>query len=89
MIEEFLVVFLFAIHVCLFVDMSSLQKKPICKLNFLIGSLIATIPAMIFCYLPVHLSLVNHIATVLTFTLFSSVLVTLNIQNYLDYEINF
>ena len=89
MIEEFLVVFLFAVHVCLFVDMSSLQKKPICKLNFLIGSLIATIPAMVLCYLPVHLSLVNHITMVLIFTFFSSVLITLNIQKYLDYEVDF
>jgi hypothetical protein len=89
MVLEFLIVLLFSMHVSLFFDISSLQKRPACKLNFLIGNLIATIPPLMFSYLTAISSQLIHISAVAVITFISSILVISTIQKYLDYEINF
>lgn len=89
MMKVFLAIFLFAAHICLFFDMSSLQKSPVCKLNYLLGSLIATIPAMVFSYLVVIPSPIELFGILAGITLVSSILVISTIQKYLDYDVDF
>lgn len=89
MSEEFLFVFLFSLHVCLLFDVSPLQKRPVCKLNFIIGSVIATIPTMTFSYLTDISAPMERFSILAGITFFSSILVISSIQRFLDYEINF
>lgn len=89
MMEEFLIVCLFSAHICLFFDMSPLQKKPTCKMNFLIACSIATVPPMLFSYFTAIPSLIVHYSLLGVITLVSSITVIATIQKYLDYEINF
>lgn len=47
MLNHYCINVFLAMHIILFVDISRLQKNPICQFNHVIGSVIAAIPSLI------------------------------------------
>lgn len=86
---HFMFYMLITAHICLFVDISPLQKYPTCKLNYLIASVLAAaIPSAItsFATLP---SPTIELSTGLGSALILSFLITLTIQRIIDIDIDF
>lgn len=76
-------------HICLLVDISPLQKRPTCKLNYLIASVLAAaIPSAITSFAPFS-SAVMELSIGIGSALALSVLTTLTIQRIIDIDIDF
>lgn len=76
-------------HICLFVDMSPLQKHPTCKLNYLIASVLAAaIPSAITSFITFS-SAAMELNIGIGSALALSVLITLTIQRVSDIDIDY
>ena len=89
MTTDFIIAYLISTHICLLFDMSPFQKRPVCKVNYALGTLIATLPAMTFSYFSTLTDSVEHFGVLAAITVASSILVITSIQKVLNYNIDF
>lgn len=88
-IETFLYCLLLTSHLCLLVDISSLQKRPMCKLNYMVASFIsAIVPAYLIKYPPINLHMIKW-GLVGMSLLIGSLIATLFIQRVINVDIDF
>ncbi|MBL4761114.1 MAG: hypothetical protein JKY93_00270 [Gammaproteobacteria bacterium] len=86
---HFLFYFMITVQICLFVDISPLQKHPTCKLNYLIASVLAAaIPSAITSFATFS-SATMELSIGIGSALALSVLTTLTIQQIIDVDIDF
>lgn len=86
---HFLFYCLVSAHVCLLTDISPLQKKPFCDLNFLIATVIAAAIPSVITSLIVFQSYTVEIAFGIGLAVLSGLLITLNIQRIIDLDVYF
>lgn len=86
---HFMFFMLVTVHICLFVDISPLQKYPTCKLNYLIASVLAAaIPSAITSLVTFPSSTIE-LSVGIGSALALSFLITLTIQRIIDIDIDF
>lgn len=86
---HFLFYMLIAAHVCIFIDISPLQKYPMCQLNLLLASLISAGVPSIVTLLVAFPTPAVELATGIGVALLLSFLTTLTIQRILNVDVNF
>ena len=86
---HFMFYMLITAHICLFVDISPLQKHPTCKLNYLIASLLAAAFPSVVTNLITFSSTSTELSVGIGSALALSVLITLTIQQVIDIDIDF
>lgn len=85
----FVMLLLLAAHVVLFVDLSPIQKRPLCSLNFVFAVLIS---ALVPTLLVPRMNAIGSDARLLSIavvTVVLSIIITLTIQSVLDINIEF
>ena len=86
---QFLYYLLLTAHICLFVDMSPLQKHPTCKFNYTIASTVsAMIPCIAIRLMTLPTFLLKH-ATGVGMAILLSIVITLFIQQVIKVDIDF
>ncbi len=87
--SHFLFYLFLTAHICLFVDLSPLQKRATCKLNFLIASLLAAAIPLAITTLVTFPSLAVELFWGVTSALALGVFITLNVQRLLNIDVDF
>ena len=86
---HFLFYMLITTHVCVFLDISPLQKHPMCQLNFLLASLIsAAVPSVATLLVPFPTPALE-LAIGIGAALLLSFVTTLSIQRIFNIDINY
>lgn len=86
---QFLYYLLLTAHICLFVDMSPLQKHPTCKFNYAVASTVSSLlPCIAIRLLTFPTWLLKH-ATGVGIAILLSILITLFIQQVIKVDIDF
>lgn len=86
---HFLFYCLISVHVCLLADLTPLQKKPFCDLNFLFASVTAAIIPSAVTSLVVFESFLKEVSVGTGLAVSFSLLITLTIQHFFDVDIYF
>lgn len=86
---HFLFYFLITAHICLFVDISPLQKYAISKLNYLIASIISATAPTVVTNLTNFPSPSMELSTGLGTALLTGLLITLTVQRIIKIDIDF
>lgn len=86
---HYLFFLLITAHVCLFVDISPLQKKSMCGLNYLLATLLSAAVPSIGMSLIVFSTPTKQLTVGISSAVVLSVLITLTIQRVFDMEIDF
>lgn len=87
--DHFLFFLLIAVHMCLLVDLSPIQKYPTCKLNYLIASITAAVVPSLSVRFFTFSSAITELGFGISFVLILSIIMTLTIQRVIDVEIDF
>lgn len=88
-VTQVLYYLVFTINVCLFVDLSPLQKYPMCKFNYALAAGISALPPFaMFQVLTFSSPWVQHIAGAAVATV-ASIVISLQIQKVIPIDIDF
>jgi hypothetical protein len=86
---QFLYYLLLTAHVCLFVDMSPMQKHPACKLNYAVASVVSALLPCIAIRLMTFPTLILKHAAGVGIAVLLSIVITLFIQQVVKVNIDF
>lgn len=88
-ITDFIIYLTITAHLCLFIDISPLQKYPTCKLNYILASILAAVVASI---ITASLPFASHLKQLLVGSGIASIVcvpMILSIQCMFDIDIDF
>lgn len=88
-IETYIVFTVITSHLCLFLDLSPIQKNPMCKLNYLFALLLSAILPSILTTFIDYSSTTLKVAVGLSVALICSALITLFIQKVINIDVDF
>lgn len=86
---HFLFFFVITTALCLFVDISPLQKYPACKLNYLIASILAAIIPSVLTSSISFSSITEELLLGIGSAVIASIIFILTIQRVIDIEVEF
>lgn len=86
---HFLFYSLISVHACLLTDLTPLQKKPFCDLNFLLATVIAAFIPSAMTNLVVFDTFLQEVSFGSGLAVTSSIIITTTIQHFFDVDIYF